>query len=1007
MSLEDHQSRNDVERSAFSGPSCSGMEKGNSRAGPLTMTTTRPHRACDSCRRRKIRCSFAQLPSGDLDQCLNCLSIKAKCTFGEYVQARTKRDVQLLEEKVQQAEKRLAQLCPDEKIRRALLDGAIDSLPADLPRGSSRLELFGAGSQSLTDEERSQSLLHHVTTCIRLSTNKYAKRPSPDIKLEEDAPRLIPHNYHQDRTPSLFVGESSDPQLVIRAMRMKQLWETEGRGLSSQESSPSIEPGFASSGREHDALLSGRRPMYWNTPAWEQSSPVVFKSNHSLHKYRFPDPPLMDSLLSLYFEHYNVFLPLIHRLTLERELREGLHHESEAFATTVLLMCALGSRYSDDPEVLLGEEDIERSLRTLRDSLISMTPLEGMAALDEEIERMRERWHVFLGHSRGWKYFEQTQDARSSLATILSPSLYDVQATILSAVFFTYTSSPQASWMVLGVGLRLLQDIGGHRRIRDSSRTISKAQEELLKRACWVLVTLDRMLSMATGRPCALREEEFDVDLPIECDDEYWEHPDPRQRWKQPSGKPSLIAAFVSNIRLLEILNFVLQTIYATKNVLVLWNVDKDTFNKHVLTEIDSALNTWLGSLPPHLVWDANQPHIPFLTQSAVLHMTFYYIQILLHRPFIPTPRRPAKLGFPSLLICTNASRAILNVCGTLVDRRLNVPGTVILSIFSAGIVLLLKAWHTRQARGSDQQFKKDMDEVHKCLRILRVMETRRCCAGRMWDLLNGLASGGEAAITPSSRKGSSPISTNTFNFKNQTSVPYPEGDRSPFSGVDPPPSLSFQGSTGDQQSPATAWWKGHSTNGSVMQHEFLAPSIPFSSSSSLQCVHNPSQVSTAGYHPASSSRQHSTIPQQAPPCSSVGDGGAALNGPSSMFSPMMGGPAQTRLGLSTEVDMQQDFCRPFGNADPLSLDVGMSDVWDWGIPFQEGDPLASLLSGSVMQWQPLQGAMQPSASVGGSSGAGNTGRRQQGPLMGEAVEQSSHGRQADVHSNPWSGLFG
>jgi hypothetical protein len=35
----------------------------------------------------------------------------------------------------------------------------------------------------------------------------------------------------------------------------------------------------------------------------------------------------------------------------------------------------------------------------------------------------------------------------------------------------------------------------------------------------------------------------FDVEMMIECDDEYWDHPDPEQAFKQPPGKPSLIAS--------------------------------------------------------------------------------------------------------------------------------------------------------------------------------------------------------------------------------------------------------------------------------------------------------------------------------------------------------------------------------------------------------------------------------------------------------------------------------
>lgn len=53
----------------------------------------------------------------------------------------------------------------------------------------------------------------------------------------------------------------------------------------------------------------------------------------------------------------------------------------------------------------------------------------------------------------------------------------------------------------------------------------------------------------------------FDVDLPLECDDEYMEHPDPQQRFKQPAGKPSVISYFVAQIKLMRLLSFCLRTI--------------------------------------------------------------------------------------------------------------------------------------------------------------------------------------------------------------------------------------------------------------------------------------------------------------------------------------------------------------------------------------------------------------------------------------------------------------
>jgi len=51
-----------------------------------------------------------------------------------------------------------------------------------------------------------------------------------------------------------------------------------------------------------------------------------------------------------------------------------------------------------------------------------------------------------------------------------------------------------------------------------------------------------------------------------------------------------------------------------------------------------------------------------FLKQSAALFATYYYLQIFIHRPFIPSPRNRISVTFPSLAICTNAARSCCRV---------------------------------------------------------------------------------------------------------------------------------------------------------------------------------------------------------------------------------------------------------------------------------------------------------------------------------------------------------
>lgn len=68
---------------------------------------------------------------------------------------------------------------------------------------------------------------------------------------------------------------------------------------------------------------------------------------------------------------------------------------------------------------------------------------------------------------------------------MLSPifSLLTNRRLKLTATFLQGTSAPQACWTIIGVGVRLAQDVGAHRRkVYNSPPTV---EEELWKRAFW------------------------------------------------------------------------------------------------------------------------------------------------------------------------------------------------------------------------------------------------------------------------------------------------------------------------------------------------------------------------------------------------------------------------------------------------------------------------------------------------------------------------------------------
>lgn len=115
--------------------------------------------------------------------------------------------------------------------------------------------------------------------------------------------------------------------------------------------------------------------------------------------YTFPEDDLVDALVKLYFEHVNILLPLLHRPSFERSIQEKLHLKDEGFAATVLLVCAVGSRWSDDPRIFLE----------------GGTP-----------------------NSCGWKWFGQVQVVRRSL--LEPPTLYDLQFYCVRLLFLSESS---------------------------------------------------------------------------------------------------------------------------------------------------------------------------------------------------------------------------------------------------------------------------------------------------------------------------------------------------------------------------------------------------------------------------------------------------------------------------------------------------------------------------------------------------------------------------------------
>jgi len=205
-----------------------------------------------------------------------------------------------------------------------------------------------------------------------------------DTALEKMSELHVDIHQLESRLPSTqvrYLGKSSTAMLTIQAMELKR--------LSYLRNGTGVPPTF---GRRFRPEVWARNYTQWNVgESWHRGTLM------------FPPDDIMTRLVDAYFEEMNIYFPVLHRQTFDRLLTiEKLHLRDEAFAVTVLLVCAIGARRL---ETALGDEE---------------------------------------GAFRGWIWFNQARDYRVGYMAL--PTLHDLQS---RAVCPLTPTCPERSYLCL------------------------------------------------------------------------------------------------------------------------------------------------------------------------------------------------------------------------------------------------------------------------------------------------------------------------------------------------------------------------------------------------------------------------------------------------------------------------------------------------------------------------------------------------------------------------------
>ncbi|KAI7849795.1 fungal-specific transcription factor domain-containing protein [Circinella umbellata] len=336
------------------------------------------------------------------------------------------------------------------------------------------------------------------------------------------------------------------------------------------------------------------------------------------HDYVLPPRKVADSLVRSYWTFVHTLYPFLHKPGFMRTYSKLWDHESEGdplFHCILNLVFALGCQLSPD----IGESEREPTS------------------------------DVFFQRSKKLLHFDILDEGNIKV----------VQALLLMGQYLQCTKMPGRCWIVVGLATRVAQGLGLHRdghninngRHKTHGNGCTRQLERELRKRLWGgCLVLDRVISMAYGRPFMIPVTQ-NLILPEAIDDELLtSYPDPPA--KQPEDKPTRMAFFVHTLQLYEIMGDILTTLYSTgtrrtnEEASIVSDEQLRAGNISSVIRLEMALNTWEKALPWFLrlgIYTQDSANSPrnrrsmtdniLLRQNNVLRARYLHTCILLYRP--------------------------------------------------------------------------------------------------------------------------------------------------------------------------------------------------------------------------------------------------------------------------------------------------------------------------------------------------------------------------------------
>ncbi|KAJ3981533.1 putative fungal-specific transcription factor [Lentinula detonsa] len=670
---------------------------------PIQLQRRRVWRACESCRRKKIKCDGCE------PTCSQCASSGSSCTwlqtkdrgplsffiansvFLTYMRHRkaalSRHYVQELEARLLHMESIFSQIAP--VLEQFGINGSDAAADASSANGSVILppEIAAPAAEILRS----------------IAPRDTQQLTSIPIKVEDDVSESLGQLALDEYGHMRWIGGSSTMSLI---QSFKALTTSPLHRISPMEEDPL-------------APYPSANKLYF--PA-----SVFFGKVRALpgpEEVEYPERDLADKMVNAYFSRFHFLMPVIDKPSFLRQYRNIMDNQQDhslvrsetAFIALIFAVFACAANLVQDERL----------------SMSGRTDEGGMGMIYYERSLILQ----YISHAN-------TQTAHVQCFILLSSFLCSVNCL------------PQA-WILVGQAVRTGQDLGLHvsaflygdlyayrRDVQRSPRrlVLSPIEIETRRKIWWGVYTLDRMLAVALGRPLGINDSDCDVEYPIDVDDdnlaEYFSGS------LMAKNNTSLMTGIIALIKLYHIGGRVLRDVYAIENCKDNLEPERKAELQRMVESLDNELTQWCDDLPNDF---KNQPTTDEqVSMGAVLCSHYYSVLTTLHRNMLPV-KRDQPVAAKSTAKAVSSARSCIRLAPSMKNV---VPPShhlafFIQHLFSSAVILLLYAMHSTEARAASAA----MEEAKSTLSALQSWEGHWPGARKCRELLLELTNTATEAI--------------------------------------------------------------------------------------------------------------------------------------------------------------------------------------------------------------------------------------------------------------------